>query len=129
LLHCLYEGLISAGEAQIPDRLLIHREEADGGPVFGGHVGDGGAIGQRHVGHAGPVELHELADHAVLPQHLGDPEDQVGGGRALCELADELETDHLGNQHVDRLTNENGFGFDAAHTPADHSQPVDHGGV
>ena len=38
-------------------------------------------------GDAGAVELDELADHAVLAQHLGDREHQVGGGRALGQLA------------------------------------------
>ena len=36
---------------------------------------------------AGPVELDELADHAVAAQQLGDGEHQVGGGGALGQLA------------------------------------------
>ena len=32
----------------------------------------------------GAVELDELADHAVLAQHLGDRQHQVGRGRALA---------------------------------------------
>ena len=34
----------------------------------------------------GAVELHELADHALLAQHLGDREHEVGGGDALASL-------------------------------------------
>ena len=34
-----------------------------------------------------PVELDELADHAVLAQQFGDGEHQVGGGGAARQLA------------------------------------------
>jgi hypothetical protein len=44
-------------------------------------------------------ELDELADHAVLAQHLGDGQHQVGGGGALGQLAGQLEADHLRDQH------------------------------
>ena len=35
----------------------------------------------------GAVELDELADHALLAQHLRDGQHQVGRGRALAQLA------------------------------------------
>ena len=62
---------------------MIDGEEADGRAVLGGHVGDGGAIGQRQRGDSSAVELDELADDALLAQHLGDGEDEVGGGAAF----------------------------------------------
>ncbi len=52
-------------------------------PYSGRHVADGGAVGQRHVGEAGAEELDELADDALLAQHLRDGEHEVGGGDAF----------------------------------------------
>ena len=54
--------LVTAGQAQIVERDLVDGEEAAGGAVFRGHVGDGGTVGERHLGQAGAVEFDELAD-------------------------------------------------------------------
>ena len=78
---------------------------------------------------AGPEELDELADHALLAQHLGDGEDEIGRQHALAELAGQLEADHLRHQHRQRLAEHRGLGLDAADTPAEHGQAVGHGGV
>ena len=67
-------------------RLVVDREEAAGGAVFGRHVADRGAVGERHVGEARAEELDELADHALLAQHLGDGEHEVGRGDAFLSL-------------------------------------------
>ena len=83
----------------------------------------------REMGEAGAEELDELADHAALAQHLGDGEHQVGGGDAFLHAAGELEADHLGQHHRQRLAEHGGFRLDAADAPAEHRQPVDHGGV
>src|SRR5690606_5360546 len=87
------------------------------------------AVGEAELGHAGAEELDELLDHAVLAEHLGDGEDQVGGGGALGELAGEPEADDLGGEHVDGLAEHDGLGLDAADAPADDAEAVDHGGV
>ena len=60
---------------------LVDREDRDGGAELRAHVADRRAVGQRQRRDARAVELDELADHAVLAQHLGDREHQVGGGR------------------------------------------------
>ena len=72
----------AAGQPQVVDGLLVDREDRCGGAELGAHVAQGGAVGQRHLGDALAVELDELADHAVLAQHLGDGEHHVGGGHA-----------------------------------------------
>ncbi len=77
----------------------------------------------------GAVELDELADDAVLAQHLGDRQHQVGGRHALLQRAGQLEADHLGDQHRDRLAQHRRLGLDAADAPAEHRQAVDHGRV
>ena len=74
-------------------------------------------------------ELHEFPDYAVFAQHFNDQQDQVGGGGAFRQFAVQFESDHLWNQHGDRLTEHGGLGLDAANTPAQYAQAVDHGGV
>jgi hypothetical protein len=74
-------------------------------------------------------KIRRTADHAVLAQHVGGGQHEVGGGDAFLQLAGELEADDFGDQHRDRLAEHRGFGLDAAHAPAQHAQAVDHGGV
>ncbi len=74
-------------------------------------------------------EFDELADHALLAQHLGDGQHQVGGRRAFRQGAGQVEADDLGDQHRDRLAEHGRLGLDAADAPAEHRQAVDHGGV
>ena len=76
--------VVAAGDGQVVERLGVDREEAAGGAVFGRHVGDRGAVGERHGVEAGAEELDELADHALLAQHLRDGEHEVGRGDALA---------------------------------------------
>ena len=84
---------------------------------------------RRQVVEARAVELDELADHALLAQHLGDGEHEIGGGDALVDPAGHLEADDFGDQHGDRLAEHRRFGLDAADAPAEHGEAVDHGGV
>ncbi len=117
------------GEAQIAQGLPVDREEAAGGAVFRGHVGDGRAVGEGERLQARAAELDELADHPVAAQHLGHGEHQVGRRGALLEGAGHPEADHLGDQHGDRLAQHGRFRLDAADAPAEDRKPVDHGGV
>ena len=78
---------------------------------------------------AGAEELDELSDHAALAQHLGDGEHEVGRGDAFLQLAGELEADHFGQHHRQRLAEHGGFRLDAADAPAEHRQAVHHRGV
>ena len=75
------------------------------------------------------VELDELADDAVLAQHLGDREHDVGGGGAGRDRAGQLEADDARDEHRDRLAEHGRLGLDAADAPAEHAEAVDHRGV
>lgn len=75
------------------------------------------------------VELDELADDAVLAEHLGGGEHDVGCGNAWLDLAGELEAHNAGDQHGDGLAEHCCLGLDAADAPAEHAQAVDHRGV
>jgi hypothetical protein len=119
----------AAGQPQVGDGLLVDREHRDRGAELGRHVADGGPVRERERADAVAVELHELADHAVLAQHLGDREHQVGRGGALGQLAGELEPDDPRDQHRHRLAEHGGLGLDATDAPADDADAVDHRGV
>ena len=77
----------------------------------------------------GAEELDELADDALLAQHLRDGQHEVGRGRAFRQLAVELEADDLRDEHRHRLAEHRRLGLDAADAPAEHAEAVDHRGV
>ena len=114
------------GEAHVIERLVVDREEAAGRAVFRRHVGDRRAIGERHRRQAWAEELDEAADHALGAQHLRDGEDEIGGGDALVQLAEQLEADDFGNQHRHGLAEHRGLGLDPADAPTEHAETVDH---
>ena len=116
----------AAGQVHVLEGAVVHGEEAARRAVLGRHVGDGGPIGQRKRNHACAEEFDELADHAVLTQHFDDAQRHVGRGHAGVEFADQAHTDHVGREHVDRLAEHHGFGLDAADTPAENAETVDH---
>ena len=120
---------VTSRQAQVVERFLVDRADRAGRAVFRRHVAERGAVGQRQVLQTGAEELHELADHAVLAQHLGHGQHKVGRGRAFRQFAGETEADHLRDQHRRRLAQHRGFGLDAADTPAQHAEAVDHRGV
>jgi hypothetical protein len=116
----------AARELEVAEGLLVDREDRAGRAELRAHVADRRAVGERQVRDAGPVELDELADDAVLAQPLGDGQHEVGGGRALGQLAAELEADHARDQHRHRLAEHRRLGLDAADAPAEHADAVDH---
>ncbi len=118
-----------AGQAQVVDGLAVDREDADRGAELRRHVADRGAVRQRHGADALAVELDELADDALLAQHFGDRQHEVGGGGAGGQLTGELEADDARDQHGDRLAEHRGLGLDATDAPSQHADAVDHRGV
>ncbi len=119
----------AAGELEVVQGLVVDREDRGGGAELRRHVADGGAVGEARGRHTLAVELDELADDAVLAQHLGDGQHEVGGGGAGGQLAGQLEADDARDEHGDRLTQHRGLGLDAADAPAEDAEAVDHGGV
>jgi hypothetical protein len=112
-LHELHPLGRSARELEVAKRLLVDRKDRAGRAHLRRHVADRGAVRQRQPRKPPAEEPNELADDTPLTQHLGHGEHQIGGGRALRELARELEAHRL----------------DPADAPTQHPQPVDHRGV
>ncbi|MDR6166088.1 hypothetical protein QE367_000292 [Microbacterium paludicola] len=121
--------LVAAGQTQVVERDVVDGEHRSGRAELRAHVADRGAVGERDGPDAGAVELDELADHAVLAQHVGDRQDDVGRGDARGDLAGELETDDARDEHRHGLTEHRGLGLDAADAPAQDAEAVDHRGV
>ena len=107
----------------------IDREEAHGGAILRGHVGNGGAVGQGQGLGALAKKLDKLPNHLLLAQHLGDGEHKVGGRGALGQLAREVHTNDIGGEEVQGLAEHGRLGLNAAHAPAHHTNAIDHGGV
>ena len=118
--------LAATGQAQVLERLGVDGEEAHRRAVLGRHVGDRRAIGEAQATEPAPVELDELPDDPLLAQHLRDGQHEIGRRRAGGQLAEELEADHFGDEHRDRLAEHRRFGLDSADAPAQHAEPVDH---
>ena len=116
----------AAGELQVAQRLGVDREDRAGRAELRRHVAERRPVGQAEGRQARPEELDELGDDAALAQHLGDGQHEVGRGRALRQLAGELEADHLRQQHRDRLAEHRRLGLDPADAPAEHAEAVDH---
>ena len=127
--HQLDPLLRPAGEPEVLQGDIVHREDGAGGAVLGRHVPNGGTISQRQAAEPGTVELHELAHHALSPKQLGDGEDQVGGGGTLGQPAFQPEADHFGDQHRDRLAQHRRLCFDPSDAPPQNAEAVDHRGM
>ncbi len=119
----------SARQAQVANRLHVDGKDAAGRAVLRRHVRDRRAVGDGQVADAVAVELDELPDDALAPQHLRHGEHEVGRRRTFAKLAGELEPHDLRNEHRDRLPEHRGFGLDAAHAPPQHPETVHHRGV
>ena len=120
---------LTARQAQVFQRCVIHREEAAGRAIFGRHIADGRTIRERQMRQTGTKEFHEFTDHALLAEHLRHRQHQIGGGDTFLHGTGQLEADDIGDEHGNRLAEHGGFRFNPAHTPAQHAKPIDHGGV
>ncbi len=116
----------ATGQPQISERLFVDRKKSHRRAVLGRHVAERRAIRDRQRREPRPEVLDELADDALLAQHLRDRQHQVGRSRAGTQAACETKSDHLGNQHRHRAPEHRGFGLDSADAPSDDAEPVDH---
>ncbi len=116
-------------EGEVAEHLVVDREIRRRRTVLGTHVRQGRAIGDRQRRQAVAEELHERADDAVGPEHLGERQHEIGRGGAGRQLAVDPHPDHHGLRQEHRLTEHRGLGFDPPDAPAEHAEPVDHRGV
>ena len=65
----------------------------------------------------------------MFAQQFGHAQHQVGGSGTWAQAPRQAHANHFGGQHGQRLAEQHGFCFDATHTPTQHAEAVDHGGV
>ena len=119
----------AAGALEVFDRIVIDREEAARRAIFRRHVRDRGFILKRKVRKAGAEEFDELADNALLAQHLDNRQHEVCCSCTFSHLAGQLESDNFRDEHRDRLAKHGSFSLDTANAPTQHGEAVDHGRV
>ena len=111
---------------RVGEGLVVDREERRGRPELGTHVADRRPVGQGEGRQAIARELDERADDAVRAEQFRDDEDEVGRGRAARQRAVQADTDDVRHRLIQRLAEQDGLGFDAAHAVAEDAQAVDH---
>ena len=116
-------------ELEVAQGFLVDGEEAARRTVLRRHVCEGRPVGQRKVGHTGPEEFDEFPHDTVLSQHVGNDEDEVCGTGTVRQTARQPDTHDFRNQHGDRVAEHGGLRLDAADTPAENCEAVDHRGV
>jgi hypothetical protein len=75
------------------------------------------------------VILDELTHDARPAQHLGQCQDEIGGGDAFAQAAVQCTPTTSGSRKYTGWPEHARLGLDAAHAPADDAEAVDHRGV
>ncbi len=119
----------ATGKRQVVQGDLVNRENRGGGAKLGAHVSDRGPVRQGNLGDTGSIKFDKFSDNPVLAKHLGNRQHHVGGRDPGRNGAGELEAHNPGNQHGHGLAQHGCLCFDASHSPTEHTETVDHGGV
>ena len=119
----------ATGATQVVQGFGVDGEEPTGRAVFGGHIGDGGAVSEAQATQAVTTKFDKFIDHAMFAQQFGHAQHQVGGGCTWAQAPRQTHPNHFGGQHGEGLAEQYCLGFDATHTPTQHAQAIDHGGV
>ena len=114
------------GQAHVPERHVVDREEAAGRAVLRAHVPERRAVRERERRHTRPEVLDEFADDTGAAQDLRHRQHEVGRGRPLAQRAAQPETEHLRHEHRQRLAEHRRFRFDASDAPTEHAEAVHH---
>ena len=91
--------VVTAGELEVVEGLLVDEEHGRGSAVFRCHVGDGGPIAEGEGGGALATKLQIGPDYLLLAQEFGERQHQVRGGDAGLRLAGELHADDRRQPH------------------------------
>ena len=122
-------GVRATRESQIFQCFLVYRKNTAGGAVFRCHVRDRGAIRQGQVFEAVAEKLDKFTDDTVLAQYFNHGQHQVGCRGAFRQRAGQAESDYLGYQHRNRLSQHRGLSLDATDTPTEYAKAVNHRGM
>ena len=125
----LQQRRVACGGGEVADGFGIPWKEPHRGAVFRRHVGDGGSVGQRQGVEAGATEFDDGGEDAVAAEAFGEGQDDVGADHAGAAAAGQAAADDAGNEQRDAFSQHGSGGFDAADSPAEDAERVDHRGV
>jgi len=129
LLNKLNVAFVTASESHSLDSLAIDGEVSHGGTVLGSHVSNGSTVSKGESLGGGSEELNEFTDNTTFAEHLYAGESQISSGSVLGEFTNESESDNLGKDHGDGLTEHDSLGFNTTDTPSGNSETINHSGV
>ena len=95
---------LAAGQFQVGDGLTVDVEHRRSRAVFRAHVGDGRAVADREAVRACAKKFDPGADHLFFAQELGQRQHDVGGRDAGLTLANQFDTNDVGQAHHGRET-------------------------
>ena len=127
--HQLDLFIVTTGELQVFDGLLVDVEHRRGGAELRRHIGDSRAVAQRQVGGAFTVELQVGGHHFLRAQEFGQRQHDVRRSNALLRLAAQFHADDVRQAHPGSAAQHHAFGLQATHADGDYAQGVDHRGV
>ncbi len=128
-LHQGYLLIVTAGQLEVVDGLVVDIEHRRRGTVLRGHVGDGCPISHRQRVGTFPEELQIGADHALAAQELGNCQHHVGASDTGLQLTRQLDTHDIGQAHHGGAPQHHALGFQPPDPHGDHAQRVHHGRV
>lgn len=119
----------SVGELEIVEGFGIRREVSHGCTVFWSHVGDGGSVGETEIGDTRTEEFYKFTNNSTFSESVSDLKDQISSSDVFPKRSLKSETDNFGKDHGNGLTEHDCLGFNTSHSPSNHTETIDHGGV
>ena len=115
------------GLAQVGQRLRVDRKEAGRGAVLGRHVGDHRAVaGASGVPTPGPKNSTKSPVTSSARRRCVTTSARSVASTPGRELADQAHADHVGDLQHGRHAEHHRLRLEAADTPAEHADAVDH---
>ena len=125
-LDSLHERFFATRESHVCERLFVDREKSAGCTIFRRHVCNRCAVCKRHVRESSSEEFHKLIHNSMRAQQLGHTQHKIRGGCSFGKFASQPNSNNLWNQHINRLSEHYGLGFDSTNSPTKHAQSIDH---
>ena len=114
--------VVTTGQFQIINGLLINSEHRGSRAEFRGHVGNSGTVADGQASCAFAEKFDKCANHALFTQKFSQCQHDVGGSNARLAFAGQLNTDNIGQTHHGGTAQHHGFGFQTAPAYGNHAQ-------
>src|SRR5579885_2088741 len=101
---------ITTRSLKVAQGLIIYRKESHSRPIFRRHIGYSCPIGEAKTAETRAKEFNKSPHNTLLSQHLCHGKHKVCSRCTLNQLAMEFESNHFGNEHIQRLSQHAGLG-------------------